>query len=301
VADDPAGTVSVPRQLGRLVALLAVLAGLALLLPLLPLVGADRRYRLARGGARAVLRAVGIRAIRRGVLPTRRALIVANHVSWLDIVAMLAVHRVRLVAKCEVARWPVIGGFARRTGAIFLDRTRPSTLPAAVASAANALAGGDVVAVFPEATTSCGRETGGFRPAFFQAALDAGAAVVPVTLRFEVAGERTTAPAFLGAETLIVSLRRVLALRGLTIRLSAGTAIHPDPAACRQEAAGRVAARQLLARMARAAMGSAGTSTGPRPAPSLVRPAASAAGEALVAGDLRRDDRGISAQLRQAA
>src|SRR5207247_5085729 len=86
----------------------------------------------------------------------------------------------------------------------------------------------------PGGTTSCGEGAGGFRPAFFQAAIDAHTPVVPVTLRFVAAGEPTAQPAFVGAETLLGSMRRVLGMRGLTVVVQVGTAIHPGPAASRR-------------------------------------------------------------------
>ena len=108
-----------------------------------------------------------------------------------------------------------------------------------------ALAAGAVVSVFPEGTTSCGEGAGGFRPAFFQAAADAGTPVVPVTLRFIAAGEPSAQPAFIGTETLLDSLRRILRMRGLSVTIRVGTAIHPGPAA----------SRRSLARIAEAAVG----------------------------------------------
>jgi 1-acyl-sn-glycerol-3-phosphate acyltransferase len=115
----------------------------------------------------------------------------------------------------------------------------------AVAEVRDVLAGGGVIAVFPEGTTSCGEVIGGFRPAFFQAAIDAPAAVVPVTLRFQAGGAPTARAAFVGAETLLDSLHRVLAMRDLVIRVAVGTAIHVGPAA----------SRRTIARIAGAAAG----------------------------------------------
>ena len=225
------------RRGARLAALVLVLLGAVALVPLLPLLPARRREPLVRTCARGVLRALGIEWSIRGRLPSRHALVVANHVSWLDIVVILAAGRSRLVAKTEVRDWPLVGRIAARTGAIFLDRSRPTRLPAAVAQARAALAAGHVVAVFPEGTTSCGEGAGGFRPAFFQAAIDTGAAVVPLTLRFSAAGAPTTQPAFIGDDTLLDSLRRVVALRHLRVTVSVGAAIHPAPAASRRSVA----------------------------------------------------------------
>jgi 1-acyl-sn-glycerol-3-phosphate acyltransferase len=229
------------RQAGRLVALIGALLAGAALLPVLPLLNGRGRRAAGRAWARAVLAALGIRLNSRGRWPTRRALIVANHISWLDVVAMLAVAPARLLAKREVRRWPVIGALAAAGGTIFVDRARPRALPGTVARVAAALRAGGVVAVFPEGTTWCGAASGRFRPAMFQAAVESGAMVVPVTIGY---GERPTTVAFLGRDSLWVSLRRVLAVPRLVISMTATPALHPEATATRRQ----------LARMAESAV-----------------------------------------------
>jgi 1-acyl-sn-glycerol-3-phosphate acyltransferase len=233
-------------QIVRLVGVVAVVLGAAVLLPVLLLLPGRWRTVPVRVCAQWVLRTLGIRLTTRGRLPKHRALVVANHISWLDIVVILAVGPARLVAKSEVRNWPVVGLIAACTGAFFLDRSRLRTLPAAVDDVRAALVGGDVVVIFPEGTTSCGEGAGAFRPAFFQAVVDSDACVVPLTLSFRTGRVPTTQPAFIGDDTLLDSMRRVLALRGLTIGLAFGTVIYPGPAA----------SRRTLARIAGKAVGS---------------------------------------------
>ncbi|MEI5102379.1 lysophospholipid acyltransferase family protein [Streptomyces sp. PmtG] len=116
-----------------------------------------------RERARGVLRALGV-GLEAGPLPLSvpgggaGTLVVANHISWLDVVALLAVEPVAFVAKREVARWPVVGTLARRLGTQFIDREGGRhTLPLMVGELAKALAGGRSVLVFPQATTWCVR------------------------------------------------------------------------------------------------------------------------------------------------
>lgn len=222
-----------PRQrVGRLVGVLGMLVlgvGLAGLLPVLPV---RERDAAVRGWARGTLRALGIRLVVRGRPPRRRALLVANHVSWLDVLAVLAVAPARLLAKREVRAWPLVGRLAAAAGTIFVDRARPRELPATVGRVAAALRAGRRVAVFPEGTTWCGEAAGcrpgrGFRPAMFQAAVDAGVPVVPLRIGYAATGAATTAPAFLGDETLWDSVRRVLAARDLTLSVTVAAALHP--------------------------------------------------------------------------
>ena len=180
---------------------------------------------------------------RRGPSLKPGSLVVANHVSWLDILVLTATAPVRLVAKGEVGGWPGIGVLAGLSGAIFIDRSRPKALPSTVGEVAAALRSGRSVAAFPEGTTFCGLEQGRFRPALFQAAIDAGAPVVPVSIGYD-----STAAAFIGDDTLWDSVLRVAALRSLTVTLVTAPALRPVPGAD----------RRVLARAARASLGVAG-------------------------------------------
>jgi 1-acyl-sn-glycerol-3-phosphate acyltransferase len=242
---------AVRTQAVRLVALVGTLLLGALLLPVLPVLGDRGRHAVGRTWARAVLAALGVRLVARGRVPQQRALLTANHISWLDVVAILAVAPARLLAKHDVRGWPLIGTLAAAAGTIFIDRARPRRLPRTVADTAAALGSGGVVAVFPEGTTWCGVAASGcaagrFRSAMFQAAIDARAVIVPLTLGYAAGPDRdgTTAAAFLGDDTLWMSLRRVLAVRELTITVTAAPAVHPDTSAT----------RRALARIAEAAV-----------------------------------------------
>ncbi|WP_328851700.1 1-acyl-sn-glycerol-3-phosphate acyltransferase [Micromonospora globbae] len=245
--------VGVARRAGRLLAgagMLLLGTGLAVLLPVLP----ERDGQAAvRAWARGTLRAFGVRLAVRGRPPRRRALLVANHVSWLDVLVVLAVAPARLVAKREVRSWPLVGLLAGAAGTVFVDRSRPRQLPAVVGRVADALRAGRPVAVFPEGTTWCAgdgaagcRPRRGFRPAVFQAAVDTGAPVVPLRIgyRCTASGAATTAAAFLGEETLVRSVRRVVSVRGLTVHVTVAAALHP----------GVDADRRLLARAAESAV-----------------------------------------------
>lgn len=182
-----------------------------------------------RARARGILDALGVRieSAPRG-LAVRGAgtLIVANHISWLDVVSLLAVEPVTVLAKREVGRWPVIGTLARRAGCQFIDRGGLRQLPYAVAELASTLRSGRSVLVFPQATTWCSVPGGRFRRATFQAAADAGAPVRPVTIRYYQHGTRSTTAAFLGDETFGASLHRVTRAQGLTVRVTAHAPLH---------------------------------------------------------------------------
>ncbi|QKV75600.1 1-acyl-sn-glycerol-3-phosphate acyltransferase [Amycolatopsis sp. Hca4] len=249
-ADDP--VVGLPRRVLRFAAAISVVVAALVSAPLLLV--APGRDRLLRLIFRGVLRAFGVRLDIRGgadflTAPAGRgALVVNNHISWLDIVAINALRPMRALAKKEIADWPVLGGLVRRGGSIFLDRERLTTLPATMASLADALRTGSLVSVTPEGTTWCGLASGRFTTATFQAAIDGGVPVRPIALRYRLAdGRETSRPAFIGPESLIASLRRVAALRGLVLE------IH----VCPEIAPGRAETRRELADLAEAAVHSA--------------------------------------------
>ena len=246
----------------RVTALVSVLlAGLTLAL-VLPRLGPAALGRVQARWARAVLAACGVRVRRTGPAAPPGALVVANHVSWLDVMALHAVAPVRMLAKCEVRQWPLLGVLAASAGTVFLDRHRLRALPGAVAGLTAALRAGTPVGVFAEGTTRCGRDLGPFRPAAFQAAHDAGAPVVPVAVRYrrqtagEGAGEGSVdaTAAFVGDDTLASSLLRVLAARDLVVDVDVRPVIDPRVV---PTGSARADARRALARAAAAAIGAA--------------------------------------------
>ncbi|MFJ9841444.1 lysophospholipid acyltransferase family protein [Kitasatospora sp. NPDC101155] len=261
---ERAPEVSHLRRALRLTACLtAVLAGVVLCLPvrLLPYGARDRLIRL---WARVLLRSLGVTVhlgtpgtpgipgvpVPSGAVGAGGALVVANHVSWLDIPLLAAGRPGRSLAKTEVRQWPVLGHLVAWGGTVFLDRDRLRALPDTVATVAEVLRSGHPVIVFPEGSTWCGRESGRFRPALFQAAVEAGASVQPVTIRYRLAdGRPTSAPAFVGDDGLLTSLARVVAVRGLVADV---TFLPPIPPPGPQPT--RAGARRELARAAQAAV-----------------------------------------------
>ncbi|MEU6001342.1 lysophospholipid acyltransferase family protein [Streptomyces sp. NPDC047197] len=208
-----------------------------------------------RARARGILGALGVRLDAGperltvdGAGRSPGTLIVANHISWLDVVSLLAVEPVTVLAKREVGQWPVIGALARRAGSRFIDRDGLRQLPHVVADLASTLRSGRSVLVFPQATTWCSVSGGRFRRATFQAAADAGAPVRPVTIRYYQHGARSTTAAFLGDETFGASLHRVAGARGLAVRVTAHAPLHgSDRRELAAEAQAAVGAHEMSA------------------------------------------------------
>ncbi|MFF4760201.1 lysophospholipid acyltransferase family protein [Streptomyces sp. NPDC001292] len=220
-------TAAVPRAVLRLTLVVTlVLAGIALS----PLGWGRIPAGWVRRWCRAVIRASGVRVRITGTAPpTGGLLLVANHISWLDIPLLAAVRPARMLAKTEIRRWPVAGALAARGGTLFIERDRLRALPATVAHIAGELRAGAAVAAFPEGSTWCGRAQGAFHRAVFQAALDAGVPVQPVRIRYlsHAGGAASTAPAFVGDDSLLASLWRVATAHGLVAEVDVRPVLPP--------------------------------------------------------------------------
>ncbi|WP_170223102.1 lysophospholipid acyltransferase family protein [Nonomuraea turkmeniaca] len=226
----PAAAAGPLRRLARLTAaLLVILTGVPVSLATCR-ARAGLRAGVTRAWARLLLRSLGVRIEVAACGPDARGLVVANHTSWLDPLVLAATIPSRPLAKHEIAGWPVIGRLVAGSGALFIDRERLYALPATVGAIAGALRAGDTVVAFPEGTTWCGRGMGRFRPAVFQAAIDAGATVVPATLRYREGAATSTRACFVGDDSLLASMLRVAATRGLAVEVTLLAPVRPAPA-----------------------------------------------------------------------
>jgi lyso-ornithine lipid O-acyltransferase len=116
----------------------------------------------------------GLRVIVKGEIARMApVLVVANHVSWLDIVVLGGLVPLSFVAKSEVAGWPIIGMLARLQRAIFVDRTRRSMTPDIARSIGHRLVAGDTIVLFGEGTTGDGNRVLPFRPALLASVREA--------------------------------------------------------------------------------------------------------------------------------
>jgi 1-acyl-sn-glycerol-3-phosphate acyltransferase len=160
----------------------------------------------------------GIRLVIRGTPPhSGPVLLVANHISWLDIVVMHAARHCRFVSKSDVRHWPLIGTLATGAGTLYIERASRRDAMRVVHHMAGSLRSGEVVAVFPEGTTSDGVTLLPFHANLLQAAISASAPVQPVALQFvdEAKGETSLAPCYIGDDTLLGSIWRTLTTPGI--------------------------------------------------------------------------------------
>ena len=229
----------------------AVLLFLAVPLLAVPLPG---RSHLQRAYCRLMLRCVGVRITVSGgpIRNLRGVLVVSGHVSWLDIFSIGAVMPGSFVARADLINWPALGVVARIMKVIPIERENLRRLPAVVSAVAARLRNGHTVVAFPEGTTWCGLGYGRFRPAMFQAAVDAGRPVQPLRLDYHHRdGSPSTVPAYIGEDTLLDSIRRLVTARRTVVHVQVQSLELPGEnrrdLAARCEAAVRGTARRAVA------------------------------------------------------
>ncbi|ARU04531.1 hypothetical protein CCO03_07430 [Comamonas serinivorans] len=147
-----------------------------------------------------------------GTPSTRSTLFVANHISWLDILVLLACSRCHFVGKSDLARWPVLGRMIGAAGTVFVERQSKRDVRRVVTEITRALEAGQVVAVFPEGTTTDGATVLPFHANMFEAAVNGNAPVQPLSLSYRTrgTGARSLAPAYVGDDSLLRTVWRTL-------------------------------------------------------------------------------------------
>jgi 1-acyl-sn-glycerol-3-phosphate acyltransferase len=207
------------RALWRLLrCLVHIAAGLWTILTVFPrLERADREARV-HTWAQAMLQRAGIELSVNG-LPVKDGpvLLVANHLSWLDIVVLHASRYCRFVSKADIKHWPLVGTLAGGAGTLYIERESRRDAHRVVHHMADRLMLGEVLAVFPEGTTGDGIKLKPFHANLLQAAISTEAPVQPIALRFVDAetGQTNFAPRYIDDDSIFVSIWETLCVRRL--------------------------------------------------------------------------------------
>jgi 1-acyl-sn-glycerol-3-phosphate acyltransferase len=209
-----------------------VLGGLACVLGVFPLVSQATRNRIIGGWSRFLIAICGARLAVTGVplSPAIEAtgiepwaigrLALANHVSWIDVFAIDAATPARFVAKAEIGRWPLLGALVTRSGTLYIERGRRHAVATMNRKVREHLRAGETIVVFPEGTTTDGSRLLSFHSNLVAPAIEVGAPVWPIAVRYLEDGTRSTAAAFIGEMGLVTSLARILVARGLVIEVA---------------------------------------------------------------------------------
>ena len=172
-----------------------------------------------RWWARGLMRVFGMRVEGVGTPRAGGTLFVANHISWVDIVALHSQHMMGFIAKAEIRGWPVVGWVTSHAETIYLQRGNSNSLGGVVTEMSARLRGGRAVAAFPEGGTRDGRELGAFHARIFAAAVDADAAVQPVALCYGEGCEAQAIVAFARGESFMGNFFRLLGEPGRPVRV----------------------------------------------------------------------------------
>lgn len=169
---------------------------------------------------------LGIHFTTRG-MPPERGLLVANHLSYLDIMILSAITPCVFVAKREIERWPVFGFMSRMAGTIFLDRSRRAETRSAQTEMEQRLSEGLTVVLFPEATSSDGTSVLPFRSALFQAAINNGAAISAARISYQVSsGQAETEVCYWGEMKMVPHVMNLLSKERVNGHVQFGEGAH---------------------------------------------------------------------------
>lgn len=196
-----------------------VVRGLCLAGLVMPRRDAAGKQAIVQRWSTQMLRCLGVEVRVSGHIQAGAVLMVANHVSWLDIPALHAsAPRARFVSKSNIAHWPLLGRLARAGGTLFIERERKRDALRVVHEVADALRQADAVAVFPEGTTGAGHGVLPFHANLLQAAITTATAIQPIVLRYSEPGQAVSIAAqYINDTTLGESLMKVCRARGLVV------------------------------------------------------------------------------------
>ena len=199
-----------------------VLHGALTLLFLFPWIRPEQKHEHIQQWASRLLKIFGLKlsVLNAHILPKHPYLLASNHISWIDIHAINAFKPIRFVAKSEVASWPIFGWMAKQLGTVFIRRDSSRHARQVVGQIASVLMC-ESVCIFPEGTSTIGKEVLPFKSNLFESAMDANVEVYSLAIRYrsEATGLRSESAAFIGDMGLLESMSKILKDRKLVIEL----------------------------------------------------------------------------------
>lgn len=192
-----------------------------------PMVGAEGRSQLKKRWSHQILKILSVRLDAATTDAPPGSLIVANHISWLDIFAIHALRPAAFISKAEIRQWPFIGWLAERNDTVFLRRGSHGHARVINTEIDALLNAGMDVAIFPEGTTTDGTHLLGFHAALLQPAVETGRPILPIAVSYyDEQGNNSLAPSFAGETTMLECFSAILACRSLTVHLNPAPAIN---------------------------------------------------------------------------
>lgn len=182
------------------------------------------RERMSGWWQRRLLKILNIQVTIEGAAVSGARLTVANHVSWLDIPLIGACEDTRFIAKSDIRHWPIAGWLADGAGSFYIRRGRGGARPLLDRLVPH-LQNGGTVTLFPEGTTTDGRQVLPFHSRLFAAAVEAGCVVQPLALEYGTAADGSAIAPFVGDDELVGHVLRILREPQLRVRVVYGTPI----------------------------------------------------------------------------
>lgn len=204
-------------------------AGMATCAFVFPFIGyTKRQVHIQRWSAKLVA-ICGVEIAMYDVASTSHALIVSNHISWLDIFVINALQPCRFVAKSDIRSWPLIGWLCAKTGTIFISRGKARDVRRIYQELVASIQQGERVAFFPEGTTAGQGTILPFHPNLFEAAVDASVPIQPYALRYvDRDGQLHEAVDFTGDITFVESMLTIFKARPIRAELMQLPLIETD-------------------------------------------------------------------------
>ena len=196
-----------------------IVFGLFTSLCVFPFCDDRRRMVLKARWSAALLRTMGVEADVDLSHAVPGAMLVANHISWVDVFVINAALPCAFVAKEEVRQWPFLGWLSEKNDTVFMRRGSRGHARIINGEIAAILGEGKHVAVFPEGTTTDGRSIRHFHAALLQAAVETGRPVVPMAISYwEIDGQRSMAPRYDGEITFWQCMMAMIGRKRLIAR-----------------------------------------------------------------------------------
>lgn len=172
----------------------------------------------------------------------------ANHISWIDVFALLGTLPSRFVAKSEIGRWPLVGWLVTLVGTLYIERGRRHAVAVMNHHVRERLKRGESIVVFGEGTTTDGFSLLPFHSNLIAPALEVGCEIWPVALRYTDRGVQTPAAKFVGEMSLVTSLWNILVARDIAVEVACLPAFPASTDCTRHQLAhrARVAVAQHL-------------------------------------------------------
>jgi len=158
----------------------------------------------------------GLKVVIQGEFPPGASLVVANHISWLDIPLLRSTSLMSFVSKGEIQKWPLVGWVASASDAVFHQRGSHDSASGVSIAMAERLQQGIKVTIFPEGGILPGHGVKRFHARMFAAAINTCSPVQPVMIRYLEEGRHDPDKSFIPGEHFMANVLRLLKQKSCT-------------------------------------------------------------------------------------